>query len=49
MVAIALDVGNHSATVDAPSLQPIVSEILNFSHTPNPLLMVPVFAQQAIT
>ncbi|ABC94007.1 hypothetical protein RHE_PF00114 (plasmid) [Rhizobium etli CFN 42] len=39
MVAIVFDVGNHRATVDAPRLQPIVSEILNFSHPPNPSLV----------
>jgi type IV secretory pathway protease TraF len=38
MVAIALDVGNHGTTVDAPGLQPIISEILNFSHPSKPLL-----------
>ena len=44
MVAIALNFGNHSATMDAPSLQPIITEILNFSHLPNPLSVLPVFA-----
>jgi hypothetical protein len=40
MVAIAFDVGNYRATMDAPRLQPIVSEILNFSHPPDPSLSV---------
>jgi hypothetical protein len=36
MIAIAFDAGNCGATVDAPSRQPIIREILNLSHPPNP-------------
>lgn len=42
MVAIARDVGNHSTTVDAPDLQPIIREILNFSHPPYPSRLSPL-------
>lgn len=46
MVAIALDVGNPNAAMDAPNLQPIIGEILNFSQPFSPSSVLPVIAQQ---
>ena len=32
MVAVTLDVGDHVATMDAPSFKPIICKVLNLTH-----------------